>query len=550
MNVILAASILVVAGLLGGAAARRLRLPSVTGNIVAGILIGPHLGSLLDAATVYHNLKPISQVALSLIAVSIASHLQLRRLRSRALTLFPIALLQAAAAMAAVYWVTHRLLGDPVAALLLAVVAASTAPAATLAVIRETEAEGPLVSSLLAVVALDNVLAIIVFVVVSALLGVHLGGGEGFAAAALQAALRLSLALLIGAAAGVLLLLLGRRFHGKGNLVSLLLMAISLATGVALELGLSPLLPNMVLGFVLTNFVPDNRRLLASVEDLEPLIYLCFFTLAGTHLDLSLLPALGLVGSGYILARFGGKLAGAAVGGWLGRAPAAVSRWLGFCLLPQAGVAVGLIVAIQDNPRFATCEAAVTAVVLAAIVLSELLGPVLVRLVLQRAGETGRAGRLLFGIVPRAGITCGLEPADKWELLRELVAFAARTYRLAAEEERYLLASVLEREHSLSTGLGRGLAIPHGTIAAGRRIMGVAAVVEKGVDFGALDGEPARIVILMAVPKRHFAAHLETLAAISRVFSRPGVAEQAAAAAGPHDFYHLIYTLESGEEDE
>jgi mannitol/fructose-specific phosphotransferase system IIA component (Ntr-type) len=300
----------------------------------------------------------------------------------------------------------------------------------------------------------------------------------------------------------------------------------------------------MVLGFVLTNFVPDNRRLLASVEDLEPLIYLCFFTLAGTHLDLSLLPSLGLVGIGYILARFGGKLLGAGLGGWLTGAPPVVRRWLGFCLLPQAGVAVGLVVAIQDNPLFAPYEAAVTAVVLASIVLSELLGPVLVKSVLTRAGETGRAGHLLFGIVPREGITYKLHSRDKWELLRQLVDFAAETYRLPAEDQERLLQSVLERERSLSTGLGRGVAIPHGTVAHGRRIMGVVAVLGDGVDFDSLDGEPARVVILMVVPERRFEEHLQTLAAVSRIFSRPGVIDQVAAAADPHEFYHLVYTLE------
>ncbi|MCK5680511.1 cation:proton antiporter, partial [bacterium] len=132
MNAILAVSILVTAGLLGGGAARRLHLPSVTGNIVAGIIIGPYLTHLLTHEIVYHTLKPISEIALSLIAISIASHLKIRRIAPQALSLLSIALTQALAAMVAVYFFCNFWLDNWVVSLLLATIAASTAPAATL----------------------------------------------------------------------------------------------------------------------------------------------------------------------------------------------------------------------------------------------------------------------------------------------------------------------------------------------------------------------------------------------------------------------------------
>lgn len=544
MNAILAVSILVFAGLLGGNLARRLHLPSVTGNIVAGIIIGPYCSHLLNHAIVYNTLKPVSQIALSLIAVSIASHLKIRRLSGRFLALATIAVLQAGLAMAAVYFLCNLILGNWVISLLLAVVAASTAPAATLSVIRETEAGGPLVKNLLSVVALDNVLAIVLFVVVSVLIGSRLGGRLDFAAQALQAGWVLGLSLAVGLAGGLLLLLLARRLKEKAHFLSLLLMMVCFTTGLSLALKLSPLLPNMILGFVISNFSPLEQRILTSVEDIEPLLYVCFFTLAGTHLNLALLPSLGMVGFSYIIARYSGKVIGAFLGAKIGRSPAVVVNYLGLCLVPQAGVAIGLVVAIQENPLFRPYEAAVTAIILASIVVSELLGPVMVKTVLTRAGATGQAGHLLFGIVGREAIVCDLKADDKWSLLEEMVSFASSLYKLSAAEKVGFLHSVLERERSLSTGIGRGVAIPHGTISRGEAIKGVMAVVREGVDFNSLDGEKARVIILMLVPENCFQDHLKTLAAISKVFSRREFAARVAGATTSHEVYHLIFNEE------
>ncbi len=554
MNAILAVSILVTAGLFGGSVARRLHLPSVTGNIIAGIIIGPYLSNLLTHEIVYQTLKPISEIALSLIAVSIASHLKIRRIAPQVLSLVSIALAQALTAMVAVYFFCDLWLDNWVISLLLATIAASTAPAATLSVIRESEADGPLVKNLLSVVALDNVLAIVIFVLVSVVISSRLGGRSDVGVQITHAGLVLGQALLLGVGSGGLMMLLARRLQEKAHFVSLLLMVVCFTTGISLGLKISPLLPNMVLGFIITNFIVANRQILTSVEDFEPFLYVCFFTLAGTHLDLALLPSLGGVGVTYILARYGGKLLGAGVSGWLTRAPEPVGKLLGFCLAPQAGVAIGLVVAMQENPLFRPYEATVTAIILASIVVSELFGPVIVKGVLQRAGETGKAGHLLFGIAGREAISMDFRPLDKWVLLKEMVAFAAQTYNLPDDVQEPLLRSVVERERSLSTGLGKGIAIPHGTVADGlipksRSIMGVVAVIREGVEFNSLDGQNAKVIILMIIPEHCFADHLKTLAAISKVFSRKEIIERVVAAETSYDVYHLIFSEEMGELD-
>ena len=552
LNAILAVSILVTAGLLGGSVARRLRLPSVTGNIVAGIIIGPYLANLLTHEIVYHTLRPISEIALSLIAVSIASHLKIRRIAPQALSLLAIALVQALTAMVAVYFFCNFWIDNWVISLLLATIAASTAPAATLSIIRETEADGPLVKNLLSVVALDNVLAIVIFVLVSVVISSRLGGRADLEGQLTLAGLVLGQTLLLGVSGGALMMFLARRLQEKAHFVSLLLMVVSFTTGLSLWLKVSPLLPNMVLGFMITNFSQANRQILTALEDFEPFLYVCFFTLAGTHLDLALLPSLGFVGVTYVLARYGGKLLGAGVSGWLTRAPEPVGKLLGFCLAPQAGVAIGLVVAMQENPLFRPYEATVTAIILASIVVSELIGPVIVKAVLRRAGETGKAGHLLFGIAGRDAISMEFRARDKWKLLNEMVDFALKTYNLPEAVKEPLLHSVIERERSLSTGLGKGIAIPHGTVADGLlpkslSIMGVVAVIREGVEFNSLDGQKAQVVILMIIPEHCFADHLKTLAAISKVFSRKEMTERVLASKNPHEVYHLIFSEEMGE---
>ncbi len=546
MNAILAVSILVSAGLAGGILARKLHLPAVTGNIVMGVVIGPHLAGLLSSEIVYQTLQPISEIALGLIAVTIAAHLRLNRLAGQRMRLLALAFLQAGGAFLAVFLSCRLLLNDWIPAVLLAVIASSTAPAATLAVIKETEARGPVVNSLVSVVALDNVLALLFFVVVSSWLSVILLVGEaGVFRLVVTSIFRIiSLSLLLGGLVSLALLYFSRWLQQKYQYLTGIVIAIFFTTGAALWLHISPLLPNMVVGFLVSNLSPVRREILTALEDIEPLIFISFFTLAGTHLDVKLLAGLGGVGVVYILARYGGKL----VGAWCAAAatgmPAAVRRYLGFCLLPQAGIAVGLVVAVQENPLFSPYESLITAVVLAAIVVSELAGPVITRAALSRAGEVGREGHRLFGIVPRRGVVLPLAGGDKWEVIEEMVAHAARIYRLSEEQRRALLSSVVEREKSLSTGIGKGIAIPHGTLNQGEVIRGVLGVKPEGVDFQSLDGEQARVIILMLIPAKCFRDHLRVLAAISQVLSRPEVVARVAAADRADEVYHLLFAEE------
>ncbi len=546
MNAILAVSFLVAAGMLGGLVARRFRLPSVTGNIVVGVLIGPYACQLLSHEMVYQTLQPVSEIALSLIAVTIAAHLRIKRLAGEKFQFFLVALLQVFGAFAAVFFIARFLLGDWRISMLLACIAVSTAPAATLAVIRETEAKGRLVNTLLAVVALDNVLAIVLYVVVSFQVGGAMLGGD---AASLHVLLLdvsrvLGLSLLLGALVSAALLFLSRWMREKSHYVASIMLAIFFTTGISSWLHISPLLPNMTVGFLISNLSPLRREILTALDDLEPLIFISFFTLAGTHLNVALLPHMGLLGVAYVLARYGGKLVGSWLASFLVRFPAVVRNHLGFCLIPQAGVAIGLLVAVQENQLFAVYEPLITAVVLASIVISELAGPLIVKKVLVHTGEAGQEGARLFGVVPRRGIVIPLKSVEKWAVIEELVDYAIKVYGLAAEQRQALLSSVIEREKSLSTGIGKGIAIPHGTISQGRSIMGVMGVKPEGIDFHSLDGGKSRIIILMIIPEGCFRDHLLVLAEISKVMSRPEVVERVVRSHDQEEVYHILFSEE------
>ncbi|MCK4378718.1 MAG: cation:proton antiporter, partial [Deltaproteobacteria bacterium] len=278
MNAILAVSLLVAAGMFGGLVARRLRLPSVTGNIIVGVLIGPHVCKLLSHEIVYQTLLPVSEIALSLIAVTIASHLRISRMAGEKFRFFFVALLQVSGAFAAVFFATRLLLDEWMPAMLLACIAVSTAPAATLAVIKETEAKGQLVKTLLSVVALDNVLAIVLYVVVSFQVGGAIQGGH---AATLQVLVFdvvrvLGLSLILGIAVSAALLFLSRWMREKSHYVASIMLAIFFTTGISSWLHISPLLPNMIVGFLISNLSPLRREILTALEDIEPLIFISF----------------------------------------------------------------------------------------------------------------------------------------------------------------------------------------------------------------------------------------------------------------------------------
>jgi Kef-type K+ transport system membrane component KefB/nucleotide-binding universal stress UspA family protein len=400
-----ALAVLLGAGLLGAKLAQLLRLPSVTGFICTGLLLGPSGLNLIKEQHLSENLAHFAEIALMLIAFGIGAHLDWRHLRKSIRSVgyasvfesWGACLLVAGGTFAAA-WLTQvgpdewTVKEYVCLAALLGGVATATAPAATFHVMRELRASGPLTRTLMAVVALDDGLAIIIFGVVLAVVGTVVGAaGAGLLTAIGHGILESLGSVLIGLVCGVLIDLFVHRLKRRGEMLTAGLALILLTGEASRMLGLSPLLAGMAAGFAIVNRDRRDVRVFRTINDFEPPIYALFFTLAGAHLRLSALIVAGAVGLVYAVFRPAGKMLGAYIGSRIASAPEAVRKYLGFALVPQAGVAIGLVFLIQADPELSSYADIITPVVLAGVVLSELVGPVSAKFAVTRAGEVGGA---------------------------------------------------------------------------------------------------------------------------------------------------------------
>jgi Kef-type K+ transport system membrane component KefB/nucleotide-binding universal stress UspA family protein len=413
-NITLALALLLTAGFLAAKLGQLFRLPSVTGYIVAGLLLGPSGLGLVSGEMIDEGMGHFTQIALMLITFGIGEHLELKRLRKRIKELGAIGGFEVTTAfvlVAVVIYGSSRLFlaagwQNPdflILAILLGAVAVATAPASTLHVMREVKAAGPLTSTLLAAVAVNNGLAIMLF-------GLAVSAAHHWAAYGQSTLLQtisgsiadILLPLLLGVAAGLLIDFTVNRLRHRGEMLTIGLALLLLGGEAARLLGFSPLLTGMAAGFTLVNRDIRDVRLFRQLNRFEPPIFVLFFTLAGAHLDLSALVVAGWLGLIYFLARAAGKIFGAGIGARIAGASRGIRENLGLALLPQAGVAIGLAFLIADEPSLRRYATVITPVVLASVFLSELIGPVAARLAVERAGEA-RDGEERAGMQAAAG---------------------------------------------------------------------------------------------------------------------------------------------------
>ena len=388
---LLSLGVLILAGYVFGRLCQLLRLPTITGYIVAGLVVSDSVAGIVDHHTVA-SLAPITEVALSFIAITIGGEFHFAKLRRTGGKILTITLFEALFAAAIVSVVLGFLLLPFSYALLLGAIAAATAPAATVVIVRDLRARGEFVDYLFGVVAFDDAVSVLLFsigfAVVTPLLmggaahgaGVLAAFGHGLAEIGLSALAGIGAALLIHAAAG--------RRRPDNEVLIITLGVLFAATALVLLLHLSALIANMCAGVMLVNLAPRNRRVFAALEPITAPVFALFFILAGAELDLSvvgqgLVVVLGLV---YLAARFAGKMAGVTLGSLAVDAPANVRRYLGYCLFPQAGVAIGLAMVVQGSTLFVDAPGEVremlrllTNVVLFSVFVNELIGPLISR---------------------------------------------------------------------------------------------------------------------------------------------------------------------------
>lgn len=394
-------ALLLAAGFFVAKLCQRFHLPSVTGYILAGVLIGPSGFNVINSQSIGSNLDHFTSIALMLISFGIGEHVEIKKLRDQMRTVAWIAACEAIGAFVFVFaavflcihftgiavdgWQLHNYIA---LSLLLAAVGLATAPAATLLVVREVKASGAFTASLLAIVAIDNGLAIMIFGFVVAFVQQITGqSGDAFYFVFLNGFVSIGKSLLLGVFTGFTLDIVLRNLKSKEEMMTGGLALLLLCSELATYLNLSSLLAGIAAGFILVNRAERDVRIFRALNNFEPPIYVIFFTLAGTHLDIRALGAAGILGAIYFLARISGKISGVALGARIAKAPQAVGRYLGMGLVPQAGVAIGLIFLIAGDPALSEYSVMITPVVLTGVFFSELLGPSTARFALKQAGE-------------------------------------------------------------------------------------------------------------------------------------------------------------------
>ena len=398
LEVLLFAGIIIATGLLFGKIAKYLHLPNVTGYLIGGILIGPSILNFVPAESL-EGLQLISTVALGFIAFSIGNELKIKYFKKVGTKPIVIAVLEATLAVVFVFGgliayfaITNNLTNDNLRfSIVLASIAAATAPAATVMIIRQYKARGKLTETLLSVVAIDDSVGVLLFGIGIAIANainpniVH----SSLLMQILQPILEIVVSLGIGALIGVILVLGCKWFTGRGNRISLVVASVFLTVFIADKLDGSSILACMAAGAIFANFSKKHEEINGLIYLTTPWVYIMFFVLSGVELKLSVLTTVGVVGLIYVIFRVAGKIFGASLGGKITKADKNVCKYLGFSLIPQAGVAIGLsMIAQQALPG--TLGDQVRAIVLAATVIYELIGPIFTKLTLKKCGELHR----------------------------------------------------------------------------------------------------------------------------------------------------------------
>jgi Kef-type K+ transport system membrane component KefB len=388
-NVIVVGFILVLA-LAGGHLVKLLRIPEVVGYFFVGLLMGPSFSQILTRDAV-GTLEFFSEIALGLILFSIGVIFDFSNLRKAGRNTALLTLYTGLGTVVAVFATLLLLTGSWQIALLLGAIAIEVSPIATILVLREANSEGPLTDTVYNIVALNNVVCLVGFGL--ATFAVRSFSGEESGLALLRVLAEEALLLVwsnvgsvaLGIVLGYILAMWGSRVKEHSELLILTLGILLITVGSAHWLGVSSPIASVALGATLINLAPQSRNLFDVLGKTDPPLYAIFFVLAGAHLQLSSLLLIGLSGAGYTLARIAGKMIGAWMGARRLGSPVVVRRYLGVTLVAHAGVAVGL--ALQSQAAFPLYAEVIAAVILGSVLVNEVLGPVLTKFAILRAGE-------------------------------------------------------------------------------------------------------------------------------------------------------------------
>ena len=413
MQALLSLSIALLGGLLLSRLAKVLKLPAVTAYLVAGIIIGPYclgqlgvkgLGFTTMAEIEHYNI--LCDVALGFIAFSIGNEFRLSQLKKIGKQATIVGIFQAVVTtllVDAVLIALHFAMPDKLpleAAVVLGAIAAATAPAATLMVVKQYKAKGPVTEILLPVVALDDAVGLILFAISFGIAKAIGSGNANIISIILEPLLEVILSLGLGAAMGFLFNFCERFFHSRSKRLSVsiafvfLTIALSMLTfevgGV--HIAFSSLLVCMMLGTIFCNICDFSEELMERVDRWTAPLFVLFFVLSGAELELSVFTdvMIVLIGIVYIISRSIGKYSGAYASAKFSKCDDNIVKYLGITLLPQAGVALGM--AMKSQTLGAELGLLISNITLFAVLIYELVGPALTKIALMKAGDIDPEG--------------------------------------------------------------------------------------------------------------------------------------------------------------
>ncbi|MCR5263289.1 MAG: cation:proton antiporter [Clostridiales bacterium] len=414
MTLILSLAVAMLAGLIMSRPAKLVGFPAVTAYLIAGILIGPYCLGLLGVPGLGFStpeqvdaVSVVSDIALGFIAFAIGNEFRLSTLRENGKTATVIGIIQAVVTSVVVdiaLVVTHFIIPDTLtlpAAITLGAVAAATAPAATLMVVRQYKAHGHLTDLLLPIVALDDAVGLVIFAVSYGVAHALQNGDIDIITIVVNPIAEIIASLLLGSAMGAVLTFIERFFHSRSKRMSMCIAAVFLTVGLSMlsfrigpvTVSFSSLLVCMMLGTIFCNMCSYSQELMERTDGWTAPLFILFFVLSGAGLRLDVFADLLVIAVGliFIVIRSLGKWSGAFISSSMMKCDGSVRKYLGITLLPQAGVALGM--SLQAAEGLGDDGALVRQIVLFSVLIFELFGPLATKIALTKAGEIEPEGK-------------------------------------------------------------------------------------------------------------------------------------------------------------
>jgi len=397
MDTLFFIGVMILSGFIGGKISNRFKFPAVVGYLIAGLILGPSFLNFLNLSLL-NSLGIFNDIALALVAFIIGSEMRLGVLRKMGKGIITIILSESFGAFLlvfiGVYLLTHKLY----VALIFGAMAPASAPAGTAVVLQEYKAKGPLTDALYAVVGLDDGLAIMIYAFAAALAKLSImDSGDSLLHFLKGPIIEIVGAISVGTLVGILLGYTLRKLRNKKEVLSISLAGVMICTGVAKYFHFSLILANLTVGMVFANlYLFANRRSMETISFISLPIYTIFFVIAGAHLQIKLLPTMGVLGILYIICRSLGLIGGASIGATISGAAPVIRKYLGLGILSQAGVAIGLAIMATREFTFMgesgkTLALMVINTIAATTIVFEVIGPIATKFAIRKAGEIGKS---------------------------------------------------------------------------------------------------------------------------------------------------------------